>query len=108
MTPSELPFDEIWLHDFEFVPQPGERPDVVCLVAHELRSGQTLRLWRDELGEQPPYRTDSGVLFVSFVCTRPSVRATCPLAGRCQHASSISALRFEIWPTVDRRQKGKD
>jgi hypothetical protein len=66
VTPSELPFDEIWLHDFEFISRPGERPDVVCLVAHELRSGRTLRLWRDELGEQPPYRTDSGALFVSF------------------------------------------
>lgn len=47
--------------------QPGEHPDVVCLVAHELRSGQTLRLWCDELGKQPPYRTDRSVLFVSFV-----------------------------------------
>ena len=67
MTPSELPFDEIWLHDFEFVARPGEHPDVVCLVAHELRSGRTLRLWRDELGARPPYRVDRGVLFVSFV-----------------------------------------
>ena len=58
MTPTELPFDEIWLHDFEFVSQPGERPDVVCLAAHELRSGRTLRLWRDELGTAAavPYR----------------------------------------------------
>jgi DNA polymerase-1 len=67
VIPSELPFQEIWLHDFEFIPQSGEHSDVVCLVAHELRSGRTLRLWRDELGEQPPYRTDRGVLFVSFV-----------------------------------------
>ena len=64
---SELPFDEIWLHDFEFVAQPGERPDVVCLAAHELRSGRTIRLWRDELDARPPYRTDDRVLFVSFV-----------------------------------------
>ena len=64
---SELPFDEIWLHDFEFVARPGERPDVVCLAARELRSGRTIRLWRDELGAQPPYRTDDRVLFVSFV-----------------------------------------
>ena len=67
MTPSELPFTEIWLQDFEFVSQPGERPDVVCLAACELRTGRTLRLWRDELGPQPPYRTDSSVLFVNFV-----------------------------------------
>ena len=67
MTPTELPFEEIWLHDFEFVPRPGEHPDIVCLAAQELRSGRTLRLWRDQLGPQPPYRTDRGVLFVSFV-----------------------------------------
>src|SRR6516162_4531007 len=67
MPLSKLPFGEIWLHDFEFVPQPGEHPDVVCLAAHELRSGQTLRLWRNQLGSQPPYRTDSRILFVSFV-----------------------------------------
>lgn len=68
MTPtSELPFDEIWLHDFEFVARPGERPDVVCLAAREMHSGRTIRLWRDELGAQPPYRTDDRVLFVNFV-----------------------------------------
>lgn len=63
---DDLPFEEIWAHDFEFIASPGERPDVVCLVAHELRSGRTLKLWRDELGEQPPYRTDDKVLFVNF------------------------------------------
>ena len=77
MTPTDLPFEEIWLHDFEFVPQPGERPDVVCLAARELRSGRTLRLWRDELGEQPPYRTDDGVLFVNFVA---NAECACHLA----------------------------
>jgi DNA polymerase-1 len=67
VTPNELPFEEIWLHDFEFVPQPGEHPDVVCLAACELRSGRTLRLWRDQLGPEPPYRTDANVLFINFV-----------------------------------------
>jgi DNA polymerase-1 len=77
VTPLNLPFAEIWLHDFEFVAQPGERPDVVCLAAHELRSGRTIRLWRDELGEQPPYRTERGVLFVSFVA---NAECACHLA----------------------------
>jgi DNA polymerase I len=77
VTPDELPFEEIWLQDFEFVPQPGERPDVVCLAAYELRSGRTLRLWRDELGPQPPYRTDSKVLFVNFVA---NAEGACHLA----------------------------
>jgi DNA polymerase I len=77
VTPTDLPFEEIWLWDFEFVSQPGERPDVVCLAAHEWRSGRTLRLWRDELGEQPPFRTDDGVLFVSFVA---NAECACHLA----------------------------
>jgi hypothetical protein len=70
-------FEEVWLHDFEFVPEPGERPDVVCLAARELRSGRTLRLWRDQLSSTPPYRTDDGVLFVNFVA---NAELTCHLA----------------------------
>jgi hypothetical protein len=77
VTPAELPFEEIWLHDFEFISKPGERPDVVCLVAHELRSGRILRLSRDQLVPQPPYRTDRGVLFVSFVA---NAECACHLA----------------------------
>jgi hypothetical protein len=60
-------FAEVWAFDFEFISHPGEHPDVVCLCARELRSGRTISLWRDELGPAPPYRTDAGVLFVSFV-----------------------------------------
>jgi DNA polymerase I len=77
VTLNDLPFEEIWLHDFEFVPEPGERPDVVCLAAQELRTGQTIRLLRNELGEQPPYRTDRGVLHVSFVA---NAECACHLA----------------------------
>ena len=78
MTPSELPFSEIWLHDFEFIAKPGCYPDVVCLAARELRSGQTLSLWL-EPGERPPvpYRTDFDSLFVSFVA---SAELSCHLA----------------------------
>jgi hypothetical protein len=60
-------YEEIWAVDFEFIAPPGECPDVVCLAAIELRSGRTLRLWRDQLGAAPPYRTDSKVLFVCYV-----------------------------------------
>jgi hypothetical protein len=77
VTPIELPFEEIWLHDFEFIPKPGEPPDVVCLAARELRSGQTLRLRRDELGPQSPYRTDESALFVSFAA---NAECACHLA----------------------------
>src|SRR5215472_4118299 len=61
-----IPYREIWAVDFEFIADPGENPDPVCLVARELRSGRTLRLWRDEIGPAPPYPTDGHTLFVAY------------------------------------------
>ena len=77
MIAAELPYAEVWLRDFEFISLPGERPDVVCLCALELRSGRTLRLWRDELSGRPPYRIDRDTLFVSFVA---NAECACHLA----------------------------
>jgi DNA polymerase-1 len=59
-------FRRIILADFEFVPKPGERPDVVCLAWQEWPSGQIRRMWRDELGATPPYPIDNDTLFVCF------------------------------------------
>jgi hypothetical protein len=67
VTRTLADFDEVIFADFEFIARPGERPDVVCLAWHEASSGQTYRLWRDQLGAAPPYRIDSKVLFVCFV-----------------------------------------
>jgi hypothetical protein len=61
-----LPFTEIWLVDFEFEAPPGENPQPVCLVAHELRSGRRLRLWQDEFGVAPPYSTGPDALFMAY------------------------------------------
>lgn len=61
-----LPYPEIWCLDFEFKSLPGERPEIVCLVAHELHSGRRLRLWADELPRTPPFRTDEKALFVAY------------------------------------------
>jgi DNA polymerase I len=77
VTPTDLPFEQIWFVDFEFISKPGEHPDVVCLAAHELRSGQTLKLWRDQLGPMPPYRIDANALFVCFVA---NAECACHLA----------------------------
>jgi DNA polymerase-1 len=44
----------------------GERPRPICLVAHDLISGQRWRLWRDEFGSAPPFPTDADSLFVAF------------------------------------------
>jgi DNA polymerase-1 len=59
-------FREIVAADFEFTAPPGERPNPVCMVAHELRSGRRFRLWRDQLGRLPPYATGPDVLFVAY------------------------------------------
>jgi DNA polymerase family A len=56
----------VWAVDFEFIAHPGTRPDPVCLVAHELHSGRTIRLWRNQFGPTPPYSTDAGSLFIAF------------------------------------------
>jgi DNA polymerase I len=60
------PFREIWCVDFEFAAVPGERPDPACLVARELRSGRTVRLWVDEFGDRPPYSIGPDSLFVAY------------------------------------------
>src|SRR5262249_20144852 len=72
-----LPFEEIVLADFEFNGRDGNRPNVVCLVAHELRSGRKFRLWQDQLGAAPPYRIDNKTLFVAYYA---AAELTCHLA----------------------------
>jgi len=63
------PFNEfraIWCVDFEYRADPGERFDVQCVVARELRSGQIIRRCRDELGAAPPFSIGEDTLFVCF------------------------------------------
>jgi hypothetical protein len=61
-------FWQIWCADFEFSAPPGERPQPICLVATEYRSGKTIRWWEDELQRrrQAPYPTTPDCLFVAF------------------------------------------
>jgi hypothetical protein len=61
-----LPFREVWALDFEFTAEPGALPIPVCMAARELRSGQLLRLWQDELPTHPPFRVDDQALFVAY------------------------------------------
>jgi hypothetical protein len=70
-----LPFREIWCVDFEFYPgsgkahggRDGDPITPLCLVAHEMRSGRTVRLWRGEFGPFPPYRLDGDALIVGYM-----------------------------------------
>ena len=58
MTAILHDYEQVIYADFEFVAKPGELPDVVCLAWREEPGGQTHRLWRDQLGDVPPYRID--------------------------------------------------
>ncbi len=64
--PDSHSIREVVLVDFEFVAQPGEQPQPVCLVAKLLREGRTIRLWRDQLGPSPPYPIGADTLVVAF------------------------------------------
>ncbi len=59
-------YSKIWCLDFEFRAPDGERPAVRCLVAIEYHSGQTIRLWRDELSETPPFPIVEFPLLVAY------------------------------------------
>ena len=65
---ARLPFNEIWLVDFEFVAQDGGRPRPVCMVAAELWSGRQIRLWEDELAalDSPPFAIGPDACFVAY------------------------------------------
>ena len=65
---DRLPFSAVWAVDFEFTAPPGERPEPVCLVARELRSGKLIRVWQDELRRMrvPPYPTGADTLFIAY------------------------------------------
>lgn len=64
-------YEEVWLVDFEYGCEPGELPEVRCMVARELFSQRLIRLWEDRLKvlSQPPFRTDQGALFVAYLAS---------------------------------------
>ena len=68
MTAGIKTFREIWAADFEFNAPPGHNPEPICLVARELISGRTLRLWQDELraAKKPPYDISADSLFIAY------------------------------------------
>ena len=64
------PFKYVWAVDFEFLHPNGEAlPEPVCLVAWELCGGQKIRLWKDQVGKNPPYPTSADSLFVAYAAT---------------------------------------
>jgi DNA polymerase I len=61
-----LPYSEVWALDFEYIAKSGARPLPVCMVANELVSGRSIRLWQADFEAAPPFRTDPDVLFVAY------------------------------------------
>jgi DNA polymerase I len=63
-----LPYDEVWLVDFEFTSQPGARPAPICLVAIEARTQRRIRLFQGEMESRrsAPYRTDANAVMVAY------------------------------------------
>jgi DNA polymerase-1 len=59
-------FDEVWAADFEFTAHTGERPIPVCMVARELHSGRTIRIFENQFGPAPPFSIGPGTLFVAY------------------------------------------
>ena len=61
-------YREIWLADYEFRQPPGERPEPVCMVAREWRTGRTIREWADRLVSmsRPPFPVGPNSLFVAY------------------------------------------
>lgn len=69
MLPTSLSdFREVWAVDAEYKADDGERPDVHCLVAKELKSGRLIHCWADELRllDAPPYAIGPDALFVAY------------------------------------------
>jgi DNA polymerase-1 len=63
-----LPFRSIVAVDFEFEfgGNEGNHPRPVCMVAKELRSGETWRVWRGDFGSAPPFPIGPDALFVAY------------------------------------------
>lgn len=59
-------YSEVWCVDFEFRAPDGEQPEVRCMVAIDYLTGRTLRLWADELGNQPPFDIGDDALIVAY------------------------------------------
>jgi hypothetical protein len=63
-----LPFRYVVVADFEFEfgGLAGNQPRPVCLVAKDLCSGQSWRLWRGEFGPVPPFPIGADTVAVAF------------------------------------------
>jgi DNA polymerase I len=88
-------FREVVVIDFEFCARAGERPDPICLVAHELLSGRRIRMFQGELRSlrAPPYPIDRDALIVAYYA---SAELGCYLALDWELPTSVLDLYSEF------------
>jgi DNA polymerase family A len=108
-----LPFERIVAVDFEFefgghdssaaAGRSGERPRPVCMVAKELRSGQTWRLWRGQFEAEPPFPIDADTVLVAYYA---SAELGCFKALGWQQPKFILDLFTEFRARLNGLQKG--
>jgi len=70
-TVLALPYRAIIAVDFEFEfgGNAGNHSRPVCMVAKELRTGKTWRIWRGEFGTSPPFSTGPETLIVAYMAS---------------------------------------
>jgi DNA polymerase I len=68
---ATTPFRHVWCVDFEFQCEDGERPWPVCMVAKEVFTGETRRLWRDDLLrlKEAPFDTGPDSIVVAYLAS---------------------------------------
>ena len=63
-------FRSVVVCDFEYEIEPGDLPNVLCMVAYvldeNLRHVRTIQLWRGEFGAMPPFDIGPDTLFVAY------------------------------------------
>src|SRR6516164_8186614 len=59
-------YKTIWVCDTEYTEVDGNPLIPICLSAKELRSGELVNLWTDELKENPPWNAGEDSLFVAY------------------------------------------
>jgi hypothetical protein len=68
---ATTPFRHVWCVDFEFQCEDGERPRPICMVAKEVFTGETRRLWRDDLLrlKEAPFESGSDAVMVAYLAS---------------------------------------
>jgi DNA polymerase-1 len=109
-----LPYRTIVAVDFEFefgghssfedASRSGERPRPVCMVARDLVSGQTWRLWRGEFGPAPPFPIGPDTLFVAYY-VRARLLPRSGLADAGQHSRPLHRISRSYKRIADARRR---